>query len=215
MKKVILSFLTLVMTAAVSYAQFTSKDVFTKDEIIWYGLDFTKAKFIGAMDQGGGASPATGGDIKNKYMPEWNMLVVNEPAHFDFKKAMDKASIYFDIKPVTDDNAKTDKDALMSMNANTLSKADAEAVVAGLGAGDKKEGIAMVWVVENFNKTEKAASFWVVFFDIKTKKILFSEHIQSKATQGIGLKNYWGSSVKSAIKEMDKSYWADWKSKYK
>jgi hypothetical protein len=216
MKKMILSVVTLALTTVTSYAQFTASDVFKKDEIVCYGIDFSKAKFIGQFDEGAGIGGAQGGsEMKSKWMPEWNMLMVNEQAKgFDFKKAMDKASIYYDMGPVKEDNANTDKDALMAMNAQKLSKEDAEKVVAGLGAGDKKEGIGMVWVVENFNKPEKAASYWIVFFDIKTKKVLFSEHVEGKC-QGIGMRNFWGGSMKFIIKDIDKDGWASWKKKYK
>ena len=118
------------------------------------------------------------------------------------------------MAPVKEDNTKMDKDELIAMNAQKLSKEDAEKVVAGLGTGDKKEGIGMVWVVENFNKPEKTGSYWIVFFDIKTKKVLFSEHAEGKC-QGVGMRNFWGGSMKAVIKDIDKDGWASWKKKYK
>ncbi len=58
-----------------SFAQKTAKDFLNGDEMVWYGLDFSHAKFVGSFDQGYGAAPASGSDIKAKYMSSWNMVV--------------------------------------------------------------------------------------------------------------------------------------------
>jgi hypothetical protein len=191
-----------ILTASASFAQLTPKDVFTKDEIVWYGLDFSKAKFLGAFVQPGKAGDATGNDIKTKWIPQWNSFVVSEPQKFDFKKALDKGSIYNDLKPVEESNSKIVVDNMKSMNTYKLPKEEAEKVISTYSGGDKKEGIGMVFVVESFDKGYKLGTFWVVFFDIKTKKVLFSEHVEGTPNGG-GLRNFWGGAVRSAIKQID------------
>ncbi|MES2396252.1 MAG: hypothetical protein V4549_09630 [Bacteroidota bacterium] len=52
----------------------SSKEIFNAKEIVWYGLDFTKAKFVGQFNQGFDAMPATGADILNRRVREWNKV---------------------------------------------------------------------------------------------------------------------------------------------
>ncbi len=215
MKKVILSFMTIALAAGSALAQFTTKDVFTKDEIVWYGIDFSKAKLIGQFAEGMGiGGEKKGNELKTKFIPAVNMAVVNSPKKYPLKEAMDKASVYFDIKAVEESNSKIDADGLQSMNPSKLAKEDAEKVVASYSVGDKKEGIAMVMVVENYDKTNKVGTYWVVFFDIKTKSILFSEHVEGKPGLG-NLNEYWAGTAAHVIKDMQKETWSQWKRKYK
>ncbi|HEV7230419.1 MAG TPA: hypothetical protein VGO45_03760 [Bacteroidia bacterium] len=211
MKKITFIFCTLMLYVVSTYAQYTAKDVFTKDEIVWYGLDFSKAKFVGALDKNG---KITGNEVKTKWMPAWNSLVVNEPQNFDFKKAMDKASVYYDMKPVEEVNSKIVTDNIMTLNAVKLSKEEAMKAIAAYGPGEKKEGIGLVFVVESFDKPADRGNFWVVFFDIQTKKVLFAEHAEGKGV-GVGIRNFWGGSVKGAIKDIDRNLYGQWKTKYK
>ena len=77
MKKIILS---LLVTASCSvFSQNTAKDFFTKNEMVWFGINFSEAKMVGQFDQGMGAAPATGSDIKNKWISGWNGIVIAEP----------------------------------------------------------------------------------------------------------------------------------------
>jgi hypothetical protein len=207
MKKLTLSFMAIAFTAISCYAQFTAKDVFTKDEIVYCGLDFTKAKII-ADDR------IKAADVKTKWIPLWNNFIATKQNIFDWKKAMDKASIYYDPKAVDASNAAITTEDMKSLNANVVKKEDAESLIASYKEGEKKEGIGMVLVVESFDKPQNSGNFWMVFFDIKTKKVLFSEHCSGKAHGG-GVRDYWTGSVKDLIKEMDRSLWSEWKKKYK
>src|SRR5438477_13026793 len=87
---------------------YTAKDVFNRDEIVWYGLDFSKAKMIGQFDQGAGAGAASGSDLKMKYFPGWNAVILNEPKKYDLKKTFRKMSVFNDISPVEAKNRSVD-----------------------------------------------------------------------------------------------------------
>jgi hypothetical protein len=189
-----------------------AKDVFNAKEIVWYGMDFTKAKFVGQFDQGFGAMPAAGSDMKTKWVPGWNSLIVSEPQNFDLKKALKIDNIYFDVTPVNNINSKMDADKCMSLNPGTIEKSDIDAMIKKYATGDKKAGIGLVFIVENFNKGTETADIYVTFFDIATKKVLITEKMSGKA-MGVGMRNYWAGSVKSIIKQIGKEF-KDWKNKY-
>src|SRR5947199_7641686 len=109
MKKLFLSLCILVISLSIN-AQ-TSK-VFDATEIVWFGLDFTKTHFVGQFDQGMGAAPASGNDIRNKWMGQWNSLIAKEPQNFDLKKAFRKDNVYYDMASVNELNSKVDADKI-------------------------------------------------------------------------------------------------------
>lgn len=204
--------LTVIFIAALGAKAQSAKDAFNATEVVWYGLDFTKAKFVGQFDQGFGAMPATGTDMKNKWIPQWNALIAKEPQNFKIKEAFRKDNVYYDMAPVNEINSKIDVDNCMSFNTGKIEKADIDAMVKKYGAGDKKEGTGLVFIVENFNKGTEMADVYVTFFDIASKKVLFSEKMSGKA-MGVGMRNYWAGSIKAILKAIDTTEYKNWKAK--
>ncbi|MDQ3047688.1 MAG: hypothetical protein M3R27_09090 [Bacteroidota bacterium] len=187
------------------------KQIFTATEIAWYGLDFTKAKFVGGFDQAAGIAAATGSDMKSKWIPAWNSLILSEPNHFDLRKVFRKDNVYNDLNPVTELNSKIDPDECMGFNPTKISQAEIEEMVKKYN-GDKKDGIGLSFIVENFNKGSQMADVYVTFFDIASKKVLLSEKVSGKAV-GIGMRNYWAGAIKDILKQIDSSHYKNWKNK--
>ena len=214
MKKILLPLIFFSAGFAV-IAQNTAKDVFSKDEIVWFGLDFSKAKMIGQFDQGGGAMPATGSEIKAKYVPGWNGVILNEPEKYDLKKTFRKTSVFKDLSVVEKSNAKIDPDNILTYNDYKFDNAETtiEGIISGYSNGEKSEGIGVVFIVEYFNKEQQTASIYVTFFDIATKKVLFREHMYGKAG-GIGLRNFWAKTIFNILKQIDESTYKMWKKNY-
>ncbi len=212
MKKIII--LTLgVITAIGSVNAQNVNGIFTAKEIVWYGLDFTKAKFVGQFDQGMGASPASGSDMRNKWIPEWNALILKEAQKFDLKKAFKKFSVYNDVAPVNLANSDLNIENCMSFNPGKIEKSDIDEMVKKYKTGDKKEGYGLVFIVENFNKGAEAADVYVTFFDIATKKVLLCEKVSGKVV-GVGMRNYWAGAIKNILKQIEKVDYNNWKTKY-
>lgn len=211
MKKII-TITALFISSLTIQAQLTAKDVFTKTEIVWYGLDFTKAHFVGQFDQGFGIMPAKGWDMRNKWIPEWNALIGREPQNFDLRKAFRKDIVHFDLGPVNELTKKMDGDLCMSFNPASISPAEISQMVTQYTNSERKEGLGVVFIVENFNKAEQMADVYVTFFDIATKKVLFIEKAQGKPF-GNGMRNYWAGAVKNILKQIDGDY-KSWKNKY-
>jgi len=214
MKKII--FYTMLMgTFFFAKSQATLSEIFSGDNIVWYGLDFTNSRFIGQFDQAVGAGPASAYDIKTKHIPSWNSLILSESTKYDIGKTFRKTSVYNDISPVEKVNAKIDEDKLMSYN--TYSFSDAQSTVSNCvkkySGGDQSSGLAVVFIVEYFHKDQQEASVYVTFFDIASKNVLFSEKIIGKA-KGIGLRNYWGGAIYSVLTQIQKTEYAAWKKKY-
>lgn len=189
-------------------AQDKSK-VSSAKEIVWFGMDFTKAKFVGQFDQGMGAMPATGGDMRNKWIPQWNALIQNEQQNFDIKKALGVESVYYDIANMNTLNSKLNPDGIMDVNPGKIDKSEVDGMVKKYESVDKKDGVGLAFVVENFNKGSQMADVYVTFFDIATKKVLICEKVSGPA-RGVGMRNYWAGAIKGIIKEMGSNF-KSWK----
>jgi hypothetical protein len=196
-----------------NYAQLNTADIFTGTNLVWYGLDFSKAKFIGKFEQAKNFRPVNSFDIVNKYIPSWNELVVMEPDNFDLKSTFRKKHVYYDLKPVAARNEKISTDDLITLNSNSISSDELQSIISSYTPGDKKEGIGLVLIVESFNKPFAMASAWVVFFDIKSKTVLLSDYCKGKPV-GFGLRNYWAGSVKHMLAEIRFWKYDNWRRQY-
>ncbi len=212
MKTLILSIVTFLSFN--SFGQKTLKDFFSAEDIVWFGLNFTDARMIGAFDQINGAGDADATSIKNKWIPSWNGLIINEPKNFKIKEAFKKTNVSYEMESNSKLNAAINTSKLMTLNAYTFTDAQKtiKGVVSKLSSSEKNEGYGVTFVVESFNKMTDEAVMYAVVFDIKTKNVLITEKITAKPV-GIGLRNFWAGAVKGAIKQIDKGLYEAWKSK--
>lgn len=203
-------FATAMVWSITASAQTSVKDVFESREMIYYGLDFSQARFIGRFDHGFGHRPASEFEMVNKYIPAWNALVINEPWSFDLKNTFWKKRVYYDLMPVETCNANINPEQVFTYNYHLISRNELEKHIQSYPEGEKKEGLGLVFVVESFDKPARKGSFWVVFFDIKTKKILLSEHCEGKPS-GFGILNYWAGSLKNVLNDIRYNKFKYWK----
>lgn len=190
----------------------TLKDVFTNSEtpIFYLGIDFTKARIIN--DPGANAM-----DIRNRLFASINSVVVNEPKKYDIAGAFHKGFVGSDLSAVNANNEKINAEGLLtgsSSDFNRLKESDIMSVVKALNLGDKK-GLGFLFVMEGMKKDDKKgdASIWATIIDMKTKKVLLTERFESRAT-GIGFRNFWASTIKETLDEIEKKKYKDWKKTY-
>jgi len=194
-----------------SFSQ-TLKDVFTNSEtpLLYLGIDFTKAKLINYPD------PKVM-DIRDRIYTSINELTINEPKKFDIAGAFHKTVINSDLSAVKARNEKMNTEDIVSTNTadfNRLQESDISAVVKALNLSGK-DGTGLLFVMEAMRKEDKKgdAAMWVTLIDMKTKKVLLTERIEAKAT-GIGFRNYWASTIKEVIDEVEKKKYKEWKKIY-
>ncbi|MGZ3931675.1 MAG: hypothetical protein ACXVP0_10050, partial [Bacteroidia bacterium] len=140
-------------------------------------------------------------DMRNKWIPQWNGLMEKEQQNFDIRKAFKKDNVIYDFKSVNDLNSKVEPDKIMVPNPGQIQKSDLDAMVKNYKLADKKDGVGLVFIVENFNKNAAEATIYVTFFDIATGKVLASQLCSGKAG-GVGMRNYWAGAIKHMLKEM-------------
>jgi hypothetical protein len=189
----------------------TLKDVFTSSEtaILYLGIDFTQARLMGDAS-------TTGIDMRDKYFPGINDIVVNEPKRYDLAKAFNKTIINNDLGIVLKRNKKINAEDILSTNSSDysrLTEEDINKLVKGIDF-EKKKGLGLLFIMEGMSKMAKGASIWVTFIDMGTKKVLMTERIESKSNGGFSIRNYWANTIFNLIETIEKKKYKEWKGKY-
>lgn len=122
--------------------------------MVWFRL--YENEFVGQFDQGMGALPATGIDMKNKWVHQWNSLVATEQQNFDLRKTLGK-EIYYEIVGMNTLNSKMDPEKCMDVNPGVIEKTEIAKMVKKYSSSKKKDGIGLAFIVENFNKGTQMA----------------------------------------------------------
>ena len=199
----------LLGTGTQSFSQ-TLKEVFNDSEspLTYLGIDFSKAKLLDIGDPD---------NIRNRLYGSINELIVAEPKKFDLKGAFRKSNISHDFSAVSKNNGKANINDILSTNSadfDRFKESDIAAMVKALDLSGKN-GVGLLFVMEAMRKIDKKgdAAIWVTLVDMKTKKVLMTERIITKAT-GIGFRNYWASTIKEVIEEVDKKKYKEWRTIY-
>lgn len=197
--------LMLLFTASV-LSQNTN-NFFERDNLVWYGLDFSKAKMVG------GDFGAQAWEIKERFFKEWNYVIVDQPEKFNLPKFFRKSSVYKDLAVVEARNKDVNEKNLMSYNESELSVEDITKIVKQYKAGEKKDGTGLVFIIENFNKPSRRATAWVTFFDIATKKVLLTKKMSAEPS-GYGMRNFWAGAIYRMLTRINEKEYNLWRSEY-
>jgi hypothetical protein len=111
---------------------------------------------------------------------------------------------------VEKNNKAISPDDVMTYNSHSISREEVSKIISKYDQGDKTEGLGLVFVVESFDKNIPYGAYWVTFFDIKTKKVLFTERCAGTPI-GIGLRNYWAGSLKNVLTDIREQKFKMWK----
>ncbi len=184
----------------------SASSVFNTNEVTWFGVDFSNSKFIGPE---GFSNPF---EIVDRFFDSWNNLIVSEQKKYDIKKHFRKRYVEYDLSIVKERNSSVDPDDLVleSYESHELSMEDIRQIISEYNSN--RSGLGLVFIVETFNKPRDLGTMYVTFFDIKSGKVLFAEKLSGKAG-GIGLRNYWASSIHKVFIESGKQY-GKWKKYY-
>ncbi|MBL4586763.1 MAG: hypothetical protein JKX84_06885, partial [Flavobacteriales bacterium] len=77
-----------------------------------------------------------------------------------------------------------------------------------------KDGIGVVVVVESFDKIKELGTGHITFFDIASKKVLYSHKVVGER-RGFGFRNYWAGAVHNWIDYTKGKVMKDIRKKYK
>ena len=197
--------LSLICFSAFSVIAQTKADIFSgSTDITWLGIDFTQTKFIGSATQFKDAGEITNSDFRDKYIPSWNQLFINEQKKYDVAKAVKRSEVKYAMD-VTEKANNAIKGNFFSDDPNDYKKLD-EQKIANLVKGynfQGKTGIGLLFFIDGMSKSKDEASGWITFVDMNSKKVLLTQYTTGKAG-GFGFKNYWAKSFHNMLKATEK-----------
>jgi len=180
--------------------------------VIWLGIDYTHVRLVGEFTHFKDAGPISAEEMRDKYFPAWNSLVLSEAAKYDFKGMFMLSALVPDIGMVTSLNATTDLTQMNNTNAARLGCPEIKRIVSAYDLKEQ-EGVGIILVAENMNKSIEMAKYFVAVFNLKTREVLLCEEVNEKAG-GIGIRNYWAGTLYNLVKDGKKNLYWIWKDKY-
>ncbi len=187
------------------------KDFFSSESTsaLWLGIDFTKNKIIDEPT-------ANLADIRDRQYNGLNELVIDEGKKYNLKAAFHRSTeVDHDVNSMNDRNTKVNADDIKSTNTSDfhrLKEEDISNLVKGYDLKGKK-GIGILMVSEAMGKSEKAIALWVTIIDMSTKKVLLTDRVEGKVSMGFGFRNFWAAGIKSALEQVEKKRYKEWKAK--
>ncbi len=212
MKKYVIAVF-LVSGFLTGFAQ-TARDLFRESnvKISWLGIDFSHVKLIGDFSEFAGAGERSTAQIRDKYFPQWNYLVLAEQSKYDIKGMLRKGDIYYDIDMINELNSRAPLENMEAHNNPNYKPEDIERFIKEYNL-EGKEGIGIVFIAECLNKFANEAYIHFVAIDMTTMSILIHERIRG-VPRGIGLRNFWAGAVYNVIKDIRSKYYNIWRKRY-
>lgn len=175
-------------------------------DVFYIGLDFQKAKMVGPDFN----DPAS---IVSVFFRSWNNLVLNEADKYRVPQRLKSLNLRYEMGVVEGLNLKVDPSKLVQYNSHSITEDDVKAAVKNYDLSALKDGIAIGFVVESFDKTTESGTAWVTFIDVASKNVIYTERLMAKAG-GFGFKNYWAKAMFGWLETIDRTQFNLWRNKF-
>lgn len=171
-------------------------------EITWFGLDYSKVSLYGSSIHFKDLPR-----IKNHYFEAWNQLILNEQPKYNLGKFYKKTKVNINLDMVSELNLTADESKLLNKNEINCPVNFTTTDIAKMVSNYKVEGTGtgLIYIVEALDKRNVKGIIHVVFFDIASKKVLWTEDFKTGA-RGAGFRNFWASSIFNTMKISSAKY---------
>ena len=197
-----------------------AKDLFRASDVqfYWLGVDFSHVKLIGDFAEFISAGDKNAVEIRNRYFPKWNNLILAEPSKYDIKGMLRKGELVYEIGMISNLNANAPIEDMEAYNNPKYSRDDIAKWVESYPTEEvsvsTNKAIGIVFIAEALNKSSVEAYYHFVAMNLNTKEILIHDRLRGEPA-GFGLRNYWAGSIYKVIKIIEKTKYKSWKAKYK
>lgn len=184
-------------------------DFLQHKEILWVGINFSKSKFT--RD---GFSVTQ--DSLQKYLNEWNMLILNDQKKYDIRMSFRKPVMQYDLSFTTKLNKGIKLNGIMSKRidiSNVFSDEQIQEYVSTLQFPTTLP-YALTFIVESFDATTKMASIWVVVVETGTNEVVLCEKFL-KSPSGFGTKSYWARTFYNVFFDIQSNAFLRWENMVK
>jgi hypothetical protein len=168
-------------------------DLIRKAETLYfYGLDLSHLRISD------GLKVSRGPEYSKVYPQAWINSIEKEIVRNHFvQKSLRKRHFYYKQVEIISTSVKVVPDFIISKDYFF----PLDTVKAAIANYDLQEnsGIGLVFIPENFNKYRERAYTWIVFFDIKTREVLWAAE-ESGACRHMGYTAHWTSGIVEGFK---------------
>ena len=212
MKTLFTLILTFIGTLAFSQK---ASDIFkpTDYTYTYLGIDYSHAKFIGDFSHFAEWGEVGYVRLKEEYFDRWNSVVVREPNKYNMEEMLRKESIQVDLTTIRAVNKGTAVEEMEAWSSKPLKKEDIQGFINSYDF-NVKEGIGILFLAEELNKTREKGSFHFVAINMRTKQILIHERY-TEVAGGFGLRNYWMRPIYDMMEKIKDLSYRQWKEAYK
>ncbi|MBO4646242.1 MAG: hypothetical protein J5642_06980 [Bacteroidales bacterium] len=179
-------------------------DFLNNHEILWLGIDFTRAKFT-----------RKGFEITQErlrdYFNEWNMLIISDQKKYDIRVSFRKPVMTFNLSLVTKGNKSVRLNTAIKEHITLKDMFSEEEICHYLSTIEtpQTQRYALLFIVESFDSHSKSAAIWVAVQHTLTHEPVLCEKFL-KAPSGFGTKNYWGRVFYNLLYDIRSSSFYRW-----
>jgi len=175
---------TIVLLLGLICAPGMSQDQPDRDELVWYGMDYSLVRLVGERTDFSDLEK-----IRGYYFRAWNELMIIEREKYDLKKAFGVKSVTYDIEKAISRSEKVDLELLWQNAWYSFDVDQAIEVMKNyIAPGVNKVG--GIFVVETLNQHDTKATMWLLFFNVSTGELIHMGKYEGIAG-GFGFRNYW------------------------
>ncbi len=169
--------------------------VYYQHEVKFFGIDFSQVKMIGTF----GFEESD--RIVDSYFARWNEILFEERMKYDVGKFFHKERAMYHVHALDRVNRSVDPDQLVISYDYRLDKVKIFESVNRYELPDQS-GLGMVLYAESFNKLERKAVMYAVFFDIATRDLITIQELEGEPG-GLGLRNYWANAIHNIMEKWE------------
>ncbi|MCK4749094.1 MAG: hypothetical protein KAT15_18705 [Bacteroidales bacterium] len=172
-----------------------AESLFSPDEIVWFGLDYSQVKFIGGHDTFSDLDK-----IQNQFFRSWNELVLMESDKYNVGGAFGVMQVSYEMEFAISRSEQTDMQEIIQTGSYSVDEELVKELV-WLYTDTSDERIGALFVMESLDKLRGRSTMWLAVFNISTGEILHLKWYTGK-TGGFGFRNYWARSYYNVLKSL-------------
>ncbi len=185
----------LFLMGSLSFTSRAGEPLYSSNELVWFGIDYTLVQFIGSRDQFNDLPK-----IRENYFRSWNELIMIEKDKYDLMTAFSVTKISYEMENTIRRSQERDMDGIVQTGSYSIEEDRVKGVVR-LNTDPSVNRVGAMLVMETLNKLEQKSTMWLAVFNIASGEILYMKRY-SGAVSGFGFRNYWARSYYNVISNL-------------
>ena len=187
---------------SISLLTYSQQSAIKSKTLTWFGLDYSNANFIGSSEFSDSYT------LQNTLFEQWNSVIIKEHEKYNFMKFYQKDNVNYYTELITKRNQNANIERAISneyANSMHLTKDTIQTIIDSYKIPDGMNGLGLVYIVESYNKFSNIGFYYVVFFNVANREVVYTERFDGKA-KGVGVRNHWANTVIYVLKKSSEKY---------